>query len=79
MQRHATAALVLRAVFVLLVAFGLMLGGVAIDMLAGTSPVATLSFLVIGITFGTIMIYVIITSSFPKTNGKTVDGETAGH
>jgi|GEM_PF-5681549 len=66
MQQQSTAALAGRAAFVVLVAFGLMLCGVALDMLAGTGPMGTLGFVAIGSIFGTVMLCVIIVSSFPK-------------
>jgi len=71
MRYPSTTALFLRSVFVLLTACGLVLGGVFLDILTGASPLGVVSFLFIAITFGVIMIYVIITSSFPRTGGKT--------
>ncbi len=73
MQRQWTAPLALRAVIVLLIAFGLVVTGVLIDMAAGTSPIGVLIFLVIALTFGTIMIYLIVTSSFPAAREETGD------
>lgn len=70
-MRHSwPAALLVRAVFVFLTACCLTCGGILLDRLAGTSPVGVLSSLVVAITFGVIMIYVIITSSFPGEGGK---------
>jgi len=65
MQHSSMAALALRAAFVFLAACGLIGGGIVLDKVAGTSPVGVLASLVAAITFGVIMIYVIITSAFP--------------
>jgi F0F1-type ATP synthase assembly protein I len=67
MHHPSTAAIALRAVFVLFTAVGLALLGIALDISAGTGPAATLIFLCVGVTFGTIMILVIIASSFSDT------------
>ncbi len=63
----STAVLAVRAAIVVLVASGLMFCGVFLDWLAGTGPFGTLGFMAIGTTFGTIMLYVVISSSFPKS------------
>lgn len=67
MQRRSTAALALRAAVIVLIACGLVAGGALFDRIARTSPIGLLCFLVVGITFGMVMIYVTVTSSFPKT------------
>jgi F0F1-type ATP synthase assembly protein I len=64
MRYPSTAALVLRSVFILFSAVCLVLCGVVIDAFAHSGPAATVFFLFIGITFGVIMILVIIASSF---------------
>lgn len=74
MPRPSTVFLAVRAALVLLIAFGFVLFGILLDGVAETSPLGTLSMLVVGITFGTIMLLVVIVSSFPKpptTGGKT--------
>ena len=70
MRHSSTAALLFRAAFVFLTACFLVCGGILLDNLAGTSPVGVLGALATAITFGVVMIYVIITSSFPEDGGK---------
>jgi F0F1-type ATP synthase assembly protein I len=64
MQQPATVAL--RSVLVLFSALGLVVGGVVFDRLAGTSPLGALGSVVIAVIWGTIMLLVIVFSSFPK-------------
>lgn len=65
MRHPSLAALVLRAALVFLTACCMVAGGVVLDVLAGSGPVGVLASLVAAVTFGVIMIYVIITSAFP--------------
>ena len=67
MQRQSPAALALRAAVIVLIACGFVAGGALLDRIAGTSPIGLLFSLAVGITYGMIMIYVSVTSSFPKT------------
>jgi F0F1-type ATP synthase assembly protein I len=64
MQQPATVAL--RSVLVLLSALGMVAGGVVFDRLAGTSPLGALGGVVIAVIWGTVMLLVIVISSFPK-------------
>ena len=75
MQRPSTAALLLRAMFVFLTVCSLIIVGVVLDRLAGSSPVGVLSFLIVATTFGVIMLCVLITSSFPTTGGDGRGGD----
>lgn len=65
MRQPSLAALLIRAAFVFLTACCLVAGGIALDCVASSSPLGVLSSLVVAITFGVIMIYVVITSAFP--------------
>jgi F0F1-type ATP synthase assembly protein I len=66
MRQQSPAALALRAAIILLISISMIVVGVAFDILAGTSPFGLVSFMVTGVVFGTVMISVIILSSFPK-------------
>jgi hypothetical protein len=61
-----SAAVAWRAFLILLLALGFVAAGVGVDRLAGTSPLGTLASVVVAVVCGTIMILVIVTSSFPK-------------
>jgi F0F1-type ATP synthase assembly protein I len=71
MQPPSTVALALRAASVFLIVLGLIVAGVAIDALAGSSPVGVLSFMVVGLLFGVIMMIVIIVSAFPRPSARS--------
>jgi F0F1-type ATP synthase assembly protein I len=66
MSQPSTASLSLRAGLVLLTSASMVCAGAVLDKLAGTSPFGLLIFLASASIFGTVMIYVVIASSFPK-------------
>lgn len=82
-MQQSTAMLVARIILTFSFAVAMIVGGVALDAIAGTSPAATLVFLGMGVLFGTVMIVLTIFSSFPQPpaeegpetgdNGKTGD------
>jgi hypothetical protein len=65
-----------RAAGVLVFVLILVLAGILVDRLTGLGPVMTLCALVAGVFFGTIMILVIVTSSFPRAAGAPDPGRT---
>lgn len=79
MPQRTTASLALRATLVLFTSASITLTGAVLDTLAGTSPLALLVFLALGSLFGTVMICVVIASSFPKppqgTKGQDGQGD----
>ena len=64
-MQQSTAMLVVRVVLTFSFAVVMMVAGIALDAIAGTSPAATLAFLGFGVIFGTVMIVITIFSSFP--------------
>jgi F0F1-type ATP synthase assembly protein I len=64
-MQQSTTMLVVRVALAFSFAVAIMVGGVALDAMAGTSPAATLAFLGLGMIFGTVMIVITIFSSFP--------------
>ena len=69
-MQQSPRSVALRSAAVVLMALGLVVAGVLVDSLTGSGPVATISALVVGIAFGTVMILVIVLSSFPKVTDK---------
>ena len=74
-MQQSTAMLLVRVVLTFSFAVAMMVGGIALDAIAGTSPAATLVFLGMGVIFGTVMIVITIFSSFPAP--PSVDGQEA--
>ena len=71
MYQPSTASLFLRAGIVLIISASMVCGGALLDYFAGTSPFGLLIFLASASIFGTVMIYVVIASSFPKVPQET--------
>jgi F0F1-type ATP synthase assembly protein I len=69
-MQQSPRSVALRSAVVVLIALGLVVAGILVDSLTGSGPVATISSLVVGIVFGTVMILVIVLSSFPKVTDK---------
>jgi F0F1-type ATP synthase assembly protein I len=76
-MQQLKAMLVVRVALAFSLAAAMMLGGVALDAMAGTSPVATLAFLGMGVILGTVLIVTTVLSSFPQPPDE--DGCAAGH
>lgn len=72
-MQQSPRSVAFRAAGVVLIAGGLVVAGILVDALTGFGPFGTLSALVVGVIFGTVMIVVIVMSSFPAATNKQDD------
>ena len=69
-MQQSPRSVAVRAAVVVMIAVLLVIAGILVDALTGSGPVGTLGALVTSVIFGTVMILVIVITSFPKAADK---------
>ncbi len=65
-RQHPVLFLALQISTIVIPIIGLVLAGIVLDSLAGTSPIVTLAFLALGVTLGTSLIVITVVKSFSQ-------------